>query len=86
MLWYLHLCADAGVNVLEYTDDAIGIMVTEKGGVGKFIEVTLNPQVVVSEPSMIEKAIELHQTANQKCFIANSVNFPVHHQPMCTAG
>lgn len=86
MLWYLHLCADSGVNVLEYADYATGIMITEKGGIGKFSEVTLNPQVVVSEPSMIEKAIELHQVAHQKCFIANSVNFPVLHQPVCTAG
>src|SRR6185437_1735743 len=26
MLWYLHLCADAGVVVVDYTDDAKGTM------------------------------------------------------------
>lgn len=85
MLWYLHLCADAGVNVLEYTDSATGIMVVEKGGSGKFTEVTLHPVVIVAEGGMIEKALELHKNANKKCFIANSCNFPVLHHPTCTA-
>jgi organic hydroperoxide reductase OsmC/OhrA len=26
MLWYLHLCADAGIAVLAYRDDASGVM------------------------------------------------------------
>lgn len=85
MLWYLHLCADAGVNVIEYSDIATGIMVIEKGGSGKFTEVTLNPKVLVAEDSMIEKALELHKEANKKCFIANSCNFPVLHNPLCLA-
>jgi organic hydroperoxide reductase OsmC/OhrA len=25
-LWYLHLCADAGINVIAYSDDASGVM------------------------------------------------------------
>ena len=29
MLWYLHLCADAGVRVLAYTDKARGTMVED---------------------------------------------------------
>lgn len=81
MLWYLHLCADAGVVVTDYTDSATGTMVVEKGGAGRFTEVTLHPVVVVEKPEMIEKANELHKMANQKCFIANSCNFPIYHQP-----
>ncbi len=81
MLWYLHLCAEAGVVVTDYNDSATGIMVVEKGGAGKFTEVTLNPVVTVEKPEMIAKANELHIRANQKCFIANSCNFPIHHRP-----
>ncbi|MEG1376403.1 MAG: OsmC family peroxiredoxin, partial [Myroides sp.] len=29
-----------------------------------------------------EKAIELHKKANEYCFIANSVNFPIKHLPI----
>ncbi|SKB86769.1 OsmC family protein [Dyadobacter psychrophilus] len=80
MLWYLHLCSDASVRVTEYVDKATGIMVETSNGGGRFAEVTLNPVVRVSDPSMIEKAIGLHEKANELCFIANSVNFPVLHR------
>lgn len=79
MLWYLHLCAEAKVIVVDYTDNATGIMVETLNGGGRFTEVTLNPIVTVTEGSMIEKANELHNKANELCFIANSVNFPVLH-------
>jgi organic hydroperoxide reductase OsmC/OhrA len=81
MLWYLHLCSEAAVIVVEYIDNATGIMTETGNGGGRFKEVTLNPMVTVAEYSMIEKANELHKRANELCFIANSVNFPVYHKP-----
>jgi organic hydroperoxide reductase OsmC/OhrA len=82
MLWYLHLCAEAGVVVMDYIDHATGIMTeTEEGG-GYFTQVTLNPVVTVLDESMIYSANDLHAKANERCFIANSVNFPVYHNPM----
>ena len=83
MLSYLHLCAVAGVVVTDYVDHATGIMVETPNGSGHFTEVTLNPIVTVTEISMIEKANELHEKANELCFIANSVNFPVRHNASC---
>ncbi len=83
MLWYLHLCADAGVVVMDYTDNATGTMQETEGGGGHFTEVTLYPTVVVSNKSMIDKANELHDKANKLCFISNSCNFPIYHKPTC---
>jgi len=83
MLSYLHLCAVSGVVVTDYVDNATGIMTETSDGGGHFSEVTLNPVVTVTENSMIQKANELHKKANELCFIANSVNFPVHHKPTC---
>ncbi len=83
MLWYLHLCADAGIIVVGYVDMAQGTMETPAGVLGRFTEVVLNPIVTVTDGSMIEKANELHDLAHEKCFIANSVNFPVKHKPSC---
>jgi organic hydroperoxide reductase OsmC/OhrA len=82
MLWYLHLCADNNIIVTEYADEATGTMEENKDGSGQFVEVTLNPRVTVADKSMIEKANELHHKANQMCFIARSVRFPVHHKPV----
>jgi organic hydroperoxide reductase OsmC/OhrA len=80
MLWYLHLCADAGIVVVDYADKATGIMEERPDG-GRFTEVTLHPVVTVTDSAMITKADELHAIAHKKCFIANSVNFPVHQKP-----
>lgn len=82
MLWYLHLCAVNRIVVVAYSDQAKGIMEERENSSGFFREVTLNPVVKVTKPSMVKKAIELHCEANRLCFIANSVNFPVHHQPL----
>jgi organic hydroperoxide reductase OsmC/OhrA len=81
MLWYLHFCADNGVVVLEYSDEPKGMLSLEKNGSGSFTEVTLYPRIRVKEASMIEKAKKLHENANEYCFIANSLNFPVNHRP-----
>jgi len=82
MLWYLHLCSVNGVIVVEYIDQAKGVMIEATDGSGYFKEMTLYPKVIVSDESMIEKANELHHEANRMCFIANSVNFPIHHRPI----
>lgn len=86
MLWYLHLCSEARVIVMEYSDNATGKMVETANGGGHFTEVVLKPRVRVAENSMIEKANELHKKANELCFIANSVNFKVDHHPSCFYG
>ncbi len=87
MLSYLHLCAVAGVVVTDYVDHATGTMVETPNGSGHFTSVTLNPVVTVAEISMTTKANELHEKANELCFIANSVNFPVgHHGTSKVAG
>lgn len=81
MLWYLHLCSQAGVIVIDYIDNATGIMKETEDGGGQFTEVTLNPIVTVADKTMIEKANEIHKKTNKLCFVANSVNFPVSHKP-----
>jgi organic hydroperoxide reductase OsmC/OhrA len=80
MLWFLHFCSEASVVVLEYTDSATGIMIESDDGNGKFAEVILKPRVKLKEAWMIEKTNALHDKAQQFCFIANSVNFPVRHE------
>ncbi len=83
MLWYLHLCAVAGIVVTGYTDVATGTMTETTNGVGRFTEITLQPVVIVAGANMMEQANRLHKKANELCFIANSLNFPVHHFPVC---
>lgn len=80
-LWYLGLCAEAGIVVLAYEDNAHGAMLEQADGAGQFTSVVLRPKVVLAPDSDLEKARELHRVAHEKCFIARSVNFPVSHEP-----
>ncbi|WKV12065.1 OsmC family protein [Marivirga harenae] len=82
MLWYLHLCADANITVVNYCDKASAKMNISEGGKGFFEEATLRPQVIILEKDKFELAKSLHQQANEYCFIANSCNFPIHHKPI----
>lgn len=79
MLSYLHACADAGVVVVDYIDEAQGTMVVEADGKGKVTEVVLRPRVTLANAYQEKVALSLHEEAHRLCFIANSVNFPVRH-------
>lgn len=85
MLWFLHLAAVNGVVVSDYRDTATGTMAMSPDGGGQFTEVTLHPQVTVRDRDMVDKVERLHSEANANCFIARSVNFPVHHAPETVA-
>jgi organic hydroperoxide reductase OsmC/OhrA len=84
-LSYLHLCAVAGIVVVDYVDRAEGVMAELPGDSGHFVRVVLHPKVTVAPGSDVAKALELHHEAHAKCFIANSVNFPVLHEPQIVA-
>jgi organic hydroperoxide reductase OsmC/OhrA len=81
LLSYLHVAVRHGVVVVGYTDDATGTMVQTNDGGGHFTEATLRPRVTVADPGQIALAQSLHAEAAGLCFIAASVNFPVHHAP-----
>lgn len=85
MLWFLHLCADAGIVVTEYEDVASGAMSEHADGSGEFTMVILRPRAVIADSARIADALALHPRAHELCFIARSVNFPVQHEPVVVA-
>ena len=80
MLSYLHVAVKNGIVVTDYTDDATGTM-RQVGEGGHFTSVTLRPVVTISAGDP-EVARAVHAEASELCFIASSVNFPVHHEPV----
>jgi organic hydroperoxide reductase OsmC/OhrA len=86
MLWYLALCAQAGIVVTAYRDRPVGTMTENTDGSGAFVEVTLHPEVTVADAARLDDAEGLHHEAHRMCFIANSVNFPVRAEPTTLAG
>lgn len=85
MLWYLHLCSESKVVVVDYVDDAVGTMVEDQERGGFFSEVILRPRVKISADSDAAKAASLHDRAHHLCFVANSVNFPVRCEAETTS-
>lgn len=80
MLSFLHLCADRGIVVTSYRDNAEGVMKEHADGSGEFAKVVLRPRVTLADSSRETELEELHDKAHHLCFIARSVNFPVEHE------
>jgi len=79
MLWYLHLCADAGIIVKKYTDHPEAKLILDQTGSGRMDQFLLRPSVTITRETDREKAISLHEGANKKCFIANTLNVKIQH-------
>lgn len=77
MLTFLSLAAPKGIGIESYIDKAIGVM--EKVD-GKLVisRVDLDPTIVYAgeQPTTAMQA-ELHHSAHEECFIANSVKTEV---------
>ncbi len=85
MLWYLHLCSEHGVVVTGYRDEAEGVLALDEHGEGRIERVTLRPHVTIADGDAAI-ARGLHELAHKKCFIANSVNFPVVYEAEIVCG
>jgi len=81
MLWALHLCAEAGIVVTAYDDEATGDMAMNPDGSGQFTQVILRPHVTITDPTRTPDLPALHHRAHELCFIARSVNFDVRLEP-----
>lgn len=86
MMSYLYCCSLHNIDVLSYTDCAEAILEVYNDGSGRIVKVVLNPVIIIVDENKIDTAFSLHMKANQLCFIANSCNFPVEHNPIIKVG
>jgi organic hydroperoxide reductase OsmC/OhrA len=82
MLFFLSLCARGGIQVVAYEDEAQGSIVVDPAGGGRFEEITLRPSVTVACTDTIKRTQQLHETAHELCFIANSCSVPIRIEPV----
>lgn len=80
-LWYLHFCSISGIVVTDYIDNPEAVMTMNPDGSGQFDHAVLRPHITISKGDPL-LAAELHHDAHEKCFIANSLNFPVSCEPV----
>ena len=79
-LWFLHLASKARIDVVEYEDDASGLMPEDDEPV-RITEITLRPRIVIEGEASEERVRKLAHTAHAHCYIANSLKSKVTLEP-----
>ena len=80
MLWFLHLAAKARIDVVEYADDASGLMPEDDKPV-RVTQITLRPRIAVAGEASEERVRKLVETAHEHCYIANSLTTRMSLEP-----
>jgi organic hydroperoxide reductase OsmC/OhrA len=76
LLSFLAEAAWAGIDVLEYVDDALAEMPVTREAM-RITRIDLRPRIVVGPGADVRRVHELVETAHAKCFIANTLSCPV---------
>jgi organic hydroperoxide reductase OsmC/OhrA len=76
MLWFVALARAKGLGLTAYEDDAGGILDGTR-----FTGAILRPKADFDDDTDAETIHALHHEAHERCFISNSVNFPVEIEP-----
>jgi organic hydroperoxide reductase OsmC/OhrA len=76
MLWFVALARAKRLSLVSYEDDAGGILDGRR-----FTGAILRPQVEFDDGTDAATIRELHRKSHERCFISNSVNFPVEVEP-----
>jgi organic hydroperoxide reductase OsmC/OhrA len=84
MLWFLAVAAKRGFCVDRYVDAAVGVMEKNTQGKVAITRVTLRPEVIFSGDKLPTRTDieQLHHTAHDECYIANSVKTEVLFEPV----
>ena len=76
MLWFLHLAAKARIDVVEYSDDAVGEMPDSR-----LTQIALRPRIVIASEASEGQVRRLVELAHHECNIANSLRTEVVVEP-----
>ena len=80
LLFFLHLAAKARIDVVEYTDEAEGVMPEDDPPV-RLTRIVLRPRIVVNGGQGEEQILRLVRLAHEHCYIANSLCTEVLLEP-----
>ena len=80
MLFFLSIAAANKYIIESYEDEAEGIMAKNEAGKMAMTVVNLKPKIIFSGTNMPtqEQIAKMHESAHEKCFIANSVKSEIN--------
>jgi organic hydroperoxide reductase OsmC/OhrA len=77
-----HAIADiSNVDVVEYSDDAAGLLERGEDRLYSMPRITLRPRIVISDESKVDKTLRLIDKAEQVCLINRSIASEVILEP-----
>ena len=83
MLWFLSLAQQAGIEIENYHDEAVGEMGRIGPGRMAITRITLRPAIGFGgAPPAPETLTRLHEQAHERCFIANSLKTEIVVEPV----
>jgi organic hydroperoxide reductase OsmC/OhrA len=80
LLWLLHLCAEAGIDVVDYVDEPTASM-PDDGEQTSITEIVLRPRITVAGDVDTAQVEALCQRAHELCFVANSLKTEIRVEP-----
>jgi organic hydroperoxide reductase OsmC/OhrA len=80
LLWFLHIAARSRIDVIEYVDEAKGVMPPDDQPL-RLTEITLRPLVVLRSGPSEDRLRHLTELAHHNCYIANSLKTEVRVEP-----
>lgn len=83
MTTFRAIAASSGLEVVAYSDSGEGTLDRE-GNLFHVAGITLRPEVVVSDPTTVDKALRLLEKAENACLISRSVKTAIRIEPKVT--
>ena len=77
MTTFRAIAARSGIEVLDYSDEAIGHLARGDGGLYSIESITLRPTIVISDDSKLDRAQRLIEKAEKACLISRSISSKV---------
>ncbi len=84
LLAFLAVAARAGIDVLDYGDDAEALMPVSREPM-RITRITLRPRIVLAPGTDLDRVRELVRTAHEECYIANTINAEIVIEPVVTS-
>lgn len=80
LLSFLAVAGRAGIDVLSYDDDAVGVVPDDNHPM-RITRIVLHPRIVVASGTTVEAVRQLVVVAHRECYVANSLHADVTVQP-----
>lgn len=77
MTTFRAIAAASGIEVLEYRDHSTGRLVQSEDGLYAIDQITLRPEVLISDDSKPDRAQRILEKAEKVCLIGRSINSTV---------